>query len=169
VDELQRSVLGTRSELGQHGYPGERLRRLVHRRREHVHGVPADGTYSFGVFKEATITGNEYTIACGGDLNRNDVCNESFAAIWNTSSDTVWVDSDANKSFAGEKAMKNYDVNYGIGIFGTDNPRPRPVRPSRSRSRRTARTSSSTSASSAPSTGRTWPASRPAGTSSEAR
>jgi Subtilase family/Bacterial pre-peptidase C-terminal domain len=85
-------------------------------------GVPADGAYRFGVFKEADITGSEYTIGCGGDLNRDGVCNETFAAIWNTASDTVWVDSDANKSFAGEKAMKNYDVNYDIGIFGTDNP-----------------------------------------------
>ncbi len=84
--------------------------------------VPADGPYRFGVFKEADITGSEYTVGCGGDLNRNGVCNESFAAVWNTASDTVWVDSDANKSFAGEKAMKNYDANYDIGIFGTDNP-----------------------------------------------
>jgi subtilisin family serine protease len=91
-------------------------------------GVPADGTYRFGVFREDSISaGSEYGIDCGGgvrgaDLNRDGVCHQSFAAIWDTSSDTVWVDSNADKSFAGEKAMKNYDVNYDIGIFGTDNP-----------------------------------------------
>jgi subtilisin family serine protease len=95
-------------------------------------GVPADGTYRFGVFKESAISASsEYGIDCnpatpafdaGADLNRNGVCGESFAAIWDTSSDTVRVDSTADKSFAGEKAMKNYDVNYDIGIFGTDNP-----------------------------------------------
>jgi subtilisin family serine protease len=91
-------------------------------------GVPADGTYRFGVFKEDDISASsEYAINCGGgvagaDLNRDGVCHQSFAAIWDTASDTVWVDSNADKSFAGEKAMKNYDVNFDIGIFGTDNP-----------------------------------------------
>jgi hypothetical protein len=86
-------------------------------------GVPADGTYRFGVFKEDDISaGSEYGIACGADLNRDGVCHQSFAAIWNTSSNTVWVDSNADKSFAGEKAMRDYDVNFDIGIFGTDNP-----------------------------------------------
>jgi subtilisin family serine protease len=91
-------------------------------------GVPADGTYRFGVLKEDDISASsEYAINCGGgvagaDLNRDGVCHQSFSAIWDIASDTVWVDSNADKSFAGEKAMKNYDVNFDIGIFGTDNP-----------------------------------------------
>jgi subtilase family protein/pre-peptidase len=91
-------------------------------------GVPADGTYRFGVFSEDSISaGSEYAINCGGgvagaDLNRDGVCHQSFAAIWDTTSNTVWVDSNADKSFAGEKAMKDYNSSFDIGTFGTDNP-----------------------------------------------
>ena len=86
-------------------------------------GVAADGSYRFGVFDEASIdAGSEYGIGCGPDLNRNGVCGEKFAVLWNTSNNTVWVDSNANHSFAGEPGMKDYNVNFDIGIFGTDNP-----------------------------------------------
>jgi subtilisin family serine protease len=89
-------------------------------------GVPADGTYRFGVFKEDDISAaSEYAtgVACGGaDLNRDGVCHQSFAAVWDVNSNTVWVDSNADKSFAGEKAMKDYNSSFDIDTFGTDNP-----------------------------------------------
>lgn len=91
-------------------------------------GVPADGTYRFGVFKEDSIpASSEYAINCAGggvgaDLNRDGICHQSFAAIWDVNSNTVWVDSNADKSFAGEKAMKDYNSSFDIGTFGTDNP-----------------------------------------------
>jgi Subtilase family len=88
----------------------------------------ADGQYRFGVFDESSIAaGSEYAIACGAgrvaaDLNRNGVCGERFAVLWNTSQDTVQVDANADHSFAGEPVMRNYAVNFDIGLFGTDNP-----------------------------------------------
>lgn len=86
-------------------------------------GVAADGQYRFGVFQEAALGAtSEYGIGCGADVNRNGVCNEKFAVLWNTATNQVWVDSNADKSFAGEKAMTDYKVNFDIGTFGKDNP-----------------------------------------------
>lgn len=86
-------------------------------------GAPANGQFRFGIFSEASIdAGSEYTIKCGNDLNRNGLCNESFAVLWRTTDNTVWVDTNADHSFAGELGMTDYKVNYDIGIFGTDNP-----------------------------------------------
>jgi hypothetical protein len=95
-------------------------------------GVPADGTYRFGIFDEGKISADsssqnsEYAVKAGGvwcaDLNRNGVCHETFAVLWRTSDNTVWVDSNADRSFASEPAMKDYMVKYDMGVFGTDNP-----------------------------------------------
>ena len=86
-------------------------------------GVPADGIYRFGVFDERSISGaSEYGIACGADLNRDGVCGEKFAVLWNTGDNTVRVDANADHSFAGEPEMRDYAVNFDIGIFGSDNP-----------------------------------------------
>jgi Subtilase family len=82
-----------------------------------------DGTYRFGVFDESSIAAtSEYGVACGADLNRDGVCGERFAVLWNTGQDTVQVDANADHSFAGEPAMRNYAVNFDVGRFGTDNP-----------------------------------------------
>jgi hypothetical protein len=90
-------------------------------------GVPADGTYRFAVFNEASLgAGSEYGINCGAgvtgaDLNRNGVCGERFAVLWRESDNKVFVDTDADHSFAGESGMTNYKVNRDKGWFGTDN------------------------------------------------
>jgi Subtilase family len=86
-------------------------------------GVPADGIYRFGVFNESSISAtSEYGIDCGADVNRDGVCGEKFAVLWNTSDNTVRVDANADQSFAGEPEMRDYAVNFDIGIFGSDNP-----------------------------------------------
>jgi subtilisin family serine protease len=86
-------------------------------------GVAADGTYRFAVFDEASLgAASEYGIACGSDLNRNGVCNEKFAVLWRTADNKVWVDTNADRSFAGESAMTDFAVNRDQGWFGTDNP-----------------------------------------------
>ena len=86
-------------------------------------GVPADGTYRFAVFAEASLgAGSEYGIGCGADLNRNGVCGERFGVLWRESDNKVFVDTDADHSFAGESGMTNYKVNRDKGWFGTDNP-----------------------------------------------
>jgi subtilisin family serine protease len=87
-------------------------------------GAP-DGTWKFGVLKENSLgTASEYGGACavGADLNRNGICGESFAILWDGVEDgTVIVDSDADGSFAGEKAMLPYRINFDVGEFGHDN------------------------------------------------
>lgn len=94
-------------------------------------GVSADGVYRFGIFDEGKISpdstgqNSEYAVKVGStwcaDLNRNGVCHETFGVLWRTSDNTVWVDSNADRSFAGETAMQDYKVKYDIALFGTDN------------------------------------------------
>jgi hypothetical protein len=106
-------------------------------------GVAANGTYRFGSFFEGHprfggAPGSEFSIDCdprppdgpppanqrvllGGDLNRNGVCNERFAVLWRVSDNMVWVDTNADRNFTGAAAMTDYNVNFDIGGFGTDN------------------------------------------------
>jgi hypothetical protein len=91
-------------------------------------GIGANGAYRFGVFHEADLgAGSEYDPAffglpgCGADVNRNGVCGQTFAVLWRTSDNNVWVDANADSSFAGEPAMTDYRVNFDIGSFGSDN------------------------------------------------
>ena len=89
-----------------------------------TYGGAADGTYSFGVFREIELGvagATEYDRACGADVNRDGDCGDKFAVLWRTADDTVWVDSNADKSFTGELAMHEYKQNYDIGTFGVDN------------------------------------------------
>ena len=85
-------------------------------------GVAADGAYRFGVFNERDPRlGGEL----GNDVNRDGNpagSNGTFAVLWRASDNKVFVDDDANRSFAGEPAMTDYKVNRDKGYFGTDNP-----------------------------------------------
>ena len=86
-------------------------------------GAP-DGAYRFGVFVEASLRAagaTEYDIACGADVNRDGDCTDTFAILWRTADDTVWVDANADRSFAGELAMHPYKQSFDIGTFGVDN------------------------------------------------
>jgi len=42
--------------------------------------------------------------------------------LWDTATNTVWVDTNQNKDFADDKPMTDYKVKQDIGKFGTDNP-----------------------------------------------
>ena len=85
-------------------------------------GVAADGTYRFGVFNERDPRlGGEL----GSDVNRDGNpagSNGTFAVLWRTSDNMVFVDDNADRSFAGEPAMTDYKVNRDKGYFGTDDP-----------------------------------------------
>ena len=94
-------------------------------------GVAADGTYRFGIFAEASLgnfsefDGRTFGLAgacVGSDVNRNKVCGEKFAVLWDTTANAVRVDSNADRSFATEAAMTDYKVAYDVSYFGTDNP-----------------------------------------------
>ncbi len=87
--------------------------------------APAAGSYRIGVFREnQPAFGGEFNAAStpGGDLNRDGDETDVFAVLWNTSTNQVWVDTNADNSFADQAAMTDYKVNFDTGKFGIDNP-----------------------------------------------
>lgn len=84
--------------------------------------APANSAYRIGLFNERDARlGGEV----GRDVNRDGNPAGSsgiFAVLWKTNTNTVWVDTNQNNSFADEMAMTNYKVNYDVNYFGTDNP-----------------------------------------------
>ena len=84
--------------------------------------APSGGSYRFGLF-------NERDPRLGGevesDVNRDGNPSGSsgvFGVLWETTSNSVWVDTDQDRSFADQAAMTDYKVRYDVGTFGTDNP-----------------------------------------------
>jgi hypothetical protein len=86
---------------------------------------PAPGqpsTFRYGLF-------NERDARLGGEV-RNDVNRDgnpagsigTFGVLWDTATNTVWVDTDQDKSFADEKALTDYKVRQDQDEFGTDDP-----------------------------------------------
>lgn len=100
-------------------------------------GAP-NGTWRFGSFNEDNVpfarpdgsAAAEYRIAScsnrtggGGDLNRNGVCGETFALLWDGfQNGYVWHDSNADGSFADEVGMREYKKDFAVGEYGRDNP-----------------------------------------------
>ena len=99
-------------------------------------GAP-DGTWRFGTFSEDSVpfarpdgtAAAEYRVNCtnragqGGDLNRNGVCGETFAFLWDGLQDgVVWRDSDADGSFADEVGMHSFKTAFEVGEYGHDDP-----------------------------------------------
>ena len=84
--------------------------------------APTAATYRIGTIREHdTRLGGEV----GSDLNRDGNplgTRGAFAVLWQTSSNTVWVDTDQDNSFADEVGMTDYKVNFDVNHFGTDNP-----------------------------------------------
>jgi hypothetical protein len=89
----------------------------------HYVGVPQDGTYRIARMIESSLGAtSEYGVACGADLNRDGDCTDFFAILWRESDNTVYVDSQNDRNFAGEPAMHDYKINFDVNHFGTDNP-----------------------------------------------
>ena len=87
--------------------------------------APAAGSYRIGAFRENHPNfGGEFSVAGtpGGDLNRDGDEIDVFAALWNTTTNQVWVDADADNRFDDQTAMSDYKVNFDVGQFGADNP-----------------------------------------------
>ena len=82
--------------------------------------APKAGSYRFGVFDERhPDLGGEL----GNDVNRDGNPAGSsglFGVLWDATSNTVWVDTNQNGSFADESGMTDYKVRYDVGYFGTD-------------------------------------------------
>ena len=109
-------------------------------------GAP-DGIWKFGTFNEDSVpfarpdgtAAAEYRSPCfnrpvtppttpptfqmGGDLNRNNICGETFGFLWDGDKNGyVWVDSDADMSFADERGMREFIKAHEIGEYGHDDP-----------------------------------------------
>ena len=84
--------------------------------------APADGAYRIALFNERDPRlGGEV----GSDVNRDGNPAGSsgiFAVLWNTDTNTVWVDTNQNNNFADDMAMTDYKVNFHVNYFGVDNP-----------------------------------------------
>ncbi len=84
--------------------------------------APADGNYRFGIFNERHPNlGGEL----GNDVNRDGNPTGSsglFAILWDAATGQVWVDTDQDKDFADQSAMRDYKLNFDVGTFGTDKP-----------------------------------------------
>jgi subtilisin family serine protease len=80
---------------------------------------PAPGRYRIALFVEGDPRlGGEV----GSNVNRDGDTTDVFAVLWNMSTNTIWVDTNQNNSFADEMAMRDYKVNYDVNYFGVDNP-----------------------------------------------
>jgi len=83
-------------------------------------GQPAG--YRYGVFDERNpLLGG----AIGRDVDRDGNPAGSvgtFGVLWNPATGQVWVDTNQNKDFSDEKAMRDYKVNQDVNYFGEDNP-----------------------------------------------
>ena len=84
--------------------------------------APAAASYRIALFNERdTRLGGEV----GSDVNRDGNPAGSsgiFAVLWNTNTNTVWVDTNQNRNFADDMPMTDYKVNYDVNYFGVDNP-----------------------------------------------
>jgi hypothetical protein len=79
--------------------------------------APRSGNFDFGTFVEGDPRlGGEL----GNDVNRDGDTTDVFGVLRQGS--RVWVDSDADKSFADQSDMVQYSNNFDVGTFGTDNP-----------------------------------------------
>ncbi|MEV5963530.1 S8 family serine peptidase [Kribbella sp. NPDC051952] len=83
-------------------------------------GYPA--TFRQGTFNERDPRlGGEV----GNDVNRDGNPAGSsglFGVLWDTATNTVWVDTNQNGTFADDLPMTDYKVKYDQNHFGTDNP-----------------------------------------------
>ena len=83
-------------------------------------GMPAQ-------FRQGTF--NERDARLGGEVG-NDVNRDGnpagssglFGVLWDTATNTVWVDTNQNGNFTDDLPMTDYKVRYDVNRFGTDNP-----------------------------------------------
>jgi subtilisin family serine protease len=84
-----------------------------------TYSAPAAGSYRIGLFIEGDPRlGGEV----GRNVNRDGDTTDTFAVLWDTAANQVYVDTNQNNNFADDAGMTDYKVNYDIGYFGTDNP-----------------------------------------------
>jgi subtilisin family serine protease len=77
------------------------------------------GTFRTALFVEGdSRLGGEL----GSDVNRDGDTTDKFGVLWDTTTNTVRVDTNQNNNFTDDAAMTDYAKKFDIGHFGTDNP-----------------------------------------------
>ncbi|MFL6162324.1 MAG: S8 family serine peptidase [Jatrophihabitantaceae bacterium] len=77
------------------------------------------GSYRVAVFNEGDPRlGGEV----GSDVNRDGDSTDKFGVLWDTTANTVRVDTNQNNNFTDDAAMTDYAKKFDVGHFGTDNP-----------------------------------------------
>jgi subtilisin family serine protease len=84
--------------------------------------APRNTSFRFGLFDERhpNLGGD-----VGNDVNRDGNppgSNGIFPVLWHLDSETIWVDTNQNNSFADELGMQPYKKDFDVNQFGTDNP-----------------------------------------------
>ena len=90
---------------------------VVHKDQRYV--LPQAGSFLIGTVDERMNDNPK------GDLNLDGNplgSNGLFAVLWDDKTNTVWVDTNQDRSFADEKALNDYHIKGDIGLFGKDNP-----------------------------------------------
>ncbi|WP_033338500.1 S8 family serine peptidase [Catenuloplanes japonicus] len=76
------------------------------------------GTYYFNYFYESITAASEP----GGDVNRDGDTTDAFGVLYNPVTHDVWVDSNLDRNFTDEAALRPYKEKFQVGHFGVDNP-----------------------------------------------
>lgn len=82
-----------------------------------AHAPPRPGRFRAGLLDESRFT--------GGDLDRDgnpEGSDRRFGVLWDPASGEVWVDTDQDRDFGDEPALRDYRLRGEIGAFGTDDP-----------------------------------------------
>jgi len=84
-----------------------------------TYAAPGAGSYRIAQFVEGDPRlGGEL----GRNVNRDGDITDVFGVLWNTASNTVYVDTNQNHDFADDMPMTDYKVAHHVNYFGVDNP-----------------------------------------------
>ncbi|NJD19740.1 MAG: hypothetical protein FIA95_10730 [Gemmatimonadetes bacterium] len=84
--------------------------------------APRDGTFRIAMFDEQRAD-SLFERSLKGDVNRDGNPKESsrlFAVLWDEATGDVWVDTNQDRSFAGETLRGDYVKRPAFGVFGND-------------------------------------------------
>lgn len=81
--------------------------------------APRDGRFRFGIFDGGGLCGTMLTRR-NADAPPASACR--FGVLWDEQSREVWVDTTREGSFAGERALADFQVRRDIGTLGHDEP-----------------------------------------------
>ena len=77
-----------------------------------------------GAYRTATFIEGDARLGgeVGSDVNRDGDTTDKFGVLWDTTANTVRVDTNQNNDFTDDAALTDYAKKFDVGHFGTDNP-----------------------------------------------